>query len=200
LLQLSRAEKKKEITLLVQKTEPLIETIRLAEDLKKKIGDAIHQRRLIEIKLRALQIRQIEKKLAAIENENENDNIPIHSMGEVLKELKAARKKMKTEISALRQQEETYRSSYYDREAVKTSLNVLQSQIGKLESDLKKSFQDKSEDDLNELIISKENSVRCYFYLKSHLSDIKLVKMNLALSKTKDGWMEFIDKVVYAKV
>ena len=152
------------------------------ETMRSNIRDTNRRKLQFELQLRALQLKDLKSKKHLCES---NDDIVVIELNdEAIESLKSRIKGMKNELNILREEE---RVLTRDVELWNQSLQVvvevpeqvrqgIQSEIEELESEIKASLRDKTEDEFNQLIISTEEKIINLFELKNSLFDIMFIK------------------------
>jgi len=138
------------------------------------------------LQLRALQLKDYLESKRDI-SESADEVVVIELNDGAIKSIKIRIKGMKNELNILREKEIII---VRDLELLCQSLQVvekvpdqvvqgLQSEIEELGKGIRISFQDETEDEFNQLIISTEEKIRNLFTLKNNLLDIMFVKTSI---------------------
>jgi len=198
-----RSEKEKQLELLSrclvlirinnQKLSDLSIEIKKLEFLRSFIRDVNRRKLEIQLQLRALQLKDLKSKKHLYESEDEVLVIDLND--KAIESLKSSIKCMKNELTILRERE---RVLARDVELLHQSVHVVvevpdqvlqrhQSEIEKLEKEIRESLQDETEDGFNQLIISTEEKIRNLFELKNNLLDIVFMKKSIRKMRS-GGW------------
>ena len=136
----------------------------------------------MELQLRALQLDDLQSKKHLYESEDDVE--VIDSNDEAIERLKNSIKSMKNDLNILREREKVLvrnvelmnQSLLVVVEVPEQVVQGLQSEMEELESGIKTSLLDETEDSFNQLIISVEEKINCLFELKNSLLDIMFMK------------------------